>query len=260
MALFEQDGERFVPTELSRGPWDPTKVNGGPVAALVARELERHDGGGAARLDEQLLARTTIDLVRPVPMGPLRVRTSTLKPGRKIQVVEALLIDDSDEVVTRAVAVRMPIVAGFEPDPDAAPLGPDEADVSRPEPGGDVVYYHSHGAEYRVGRLNERDHLMWVRLRTELLPGEPASPSMLAVAASDAPSGLTGIQQVGWRSINADITTQLFRRPEGEWIGMVARSHTWSGIGLAEAELHDVKGRIGRSTETVLVEPYQRTI
>src|SRR5262245_14493046 len=36
MPLFELDGDRVVPTGLTRGPWDPTAMNGGAVAALVA--------------------------------------------------------------------------------------------------------------------------------------------------------------------------------------------------------------------------------
>ena len=35
-ALFVADHDRFVPTELARGPWDPNALHGGPVAALVA--------------------------------------------------------------------------------------------------------------------------------------------------------------------------------------------------------------------------------
>src|SRR5206468_551060 len=36
-ALFVLEGERFLPTELCRGPWSPDAQHGGPPAALLAR-------------------------------------------------------------------------------------------------------------------------------------------------------------------------------------------------------------------------------
>src|SRR3954447_21396251 len=107
MPLFERDGERFVPTGLTRGPWDHNAMNGGAVAALVAWAAENHDDEGAPILEHHLLARLTIDLVRRVPLEPLTVRTTTLRPGRKIQLLE-VVIEAGDRVVTRATALRMP--------------------------------------------------------------------------------------------------------------------------------------------------------
>jgi len=36
-ALFEVEGDGFLPTELSQGPWDPDALHGGAPAALMAR-------------------------------------------------------------------------------------------------------------------------------------------------------------------------------------------------------------------------------
>jgi len=44
-AFFESDGDGFVPTELTRGPWDPDAQHAGPPAALLGREIERHAAG-----------------------------------------------------------------------------------------------------------------------------------------------------------------------------------------------------------------------
>ena len=40
-ALYERDGDRFVATELTRGPWNPDHQHAGPPAALLARAIER---------------------------------------------------------------------------------------------------------------------------------------------------------------------------------------------------------------------------
>jgi hypothetical protein len=42
-ALFERDCERFVPTPLARGPWDPRALHGGAPSALLAWACEHHD-------------------------------------------------------------------------------------------------------------------------------------------------------------------------------------------------------------------------
>jgi hypothetical protein len=44
-AIFLRDGERFVPTDLARGPWTPQAQHGGAPAALLAYAIERFQGG-----------------------------------------------------------------------------------------------------------------------------------------------------------------------------------------------------------------------
>ena len=34
------EGDRYVPTSHSRGPWDPAACHGGPPAGAIAREVE----------------------------------------------------------------------------------------------------------------------------------------------------------------------------------------------------------------------------
>ena len=66
LALFEVDesagptgGVTAVATERSRGPWDARHCHGGPVAALLARAVERADAGGDVAWQ---LARLTVEL------------------------------------------------------------------------------------------------------------------------------------------------------------------------------------------------------
>ena len=65
--LFTQRGLDFVPTEHTRGPWDPRHQHGGAVAALVARAAEQTAGPGFA------VTRLTMELMRPVPLETLAV-------------------------------------------------------------------------------------------------------------------------------------------------------------------------------------------
>src|SRR5579864_3034611 len=100
-ALFDREGDRFVPTELSRGPWSPDALHGGPVAALVARASETHPSDHA-----MFVARMTVELMRPVPLEVLTVRTTLLRPGRMVQLVGTTIAAGDTEVV-RAVSLRI---------------------------------------------------------------------------------------------------------------------------------------------------------
>jgi len=147
-ALFVPDGDRFVPTELCRGPWRPDAQHGGPPAALLARSVER-----AAGDDGMQTVRLTVELLRPVPLAPLAVVARIARPGRKVQLVEASLRTDDAEVA-RAVALRirrheLPVPADADRRP-LPPPGPDAGSASAPPwvlP--DVPAFHSHAVEHR---------------------------------------------------------------------------------------------------------------
>src|SRR5258706_6884919 len=66
-AFFVSDGDdRFVATEHGRGPWSPAHQHAGPPSALLARAIERAIAG-----DPAVVARLTVELFSPVPIGPL---------------------------------------------------------------------------------------------------------------------------------------------------------------------------------------------
>src|SRR6185436_17433216 len=100
-ALFVPDGDRFVSTELTRGPWTPEAQHGGPPAALLARAVERAGNG-----DGMLVVRLTVELLRPVAVVPLTVTAKVVRPGRKVQLVEASM-RAGDVEVARATALRI---------------------------------------------------------------------------------------------------------------------------------------------------------
>ena len=122
--FFGVDGDTFVPTLLCQGPWDPQSAHGGPPAALLARAVERHESD-----PELLLSRVVLDLVRPVPLAPLRITTQTMRPGKRVQIVEAIMTSADGTELVRARALRVqrapeavaPLVAAIEPPPFAGP-------------------------------------------------------------------------------------------------------------------------------------------
>jgi hypothetical protein len=95
---------------------------------------------------------------------------------------------------------------------------------------------------------------VWMRQRVELVAGEEPSPLQRTLVIADVGNGVSAV--LDWRRftfINVDLTVNLERMPEGEWICVDAVTRPRpTGIGSAESELSDRTGRIGRATQTLL--------
>ena len=260
-ALYSLDGDRYVPSALTTGPWDPSAQHGGAPSALLTRAVESVEAPVPVRL-----ARITFELLRPVPLEPLAIRTEVLRPGKKVSLVGASLLAGEAEVM-RAVGLRIRVDDGLVlpdgvvPD-DPPPASP--AEGAGPEsppfaPQGDVVAFHTSGAEVvgvEGGFGSPGPAAVWVRLRVPVVPGEEPSPAQRVAAAADFGNGVSWVLPGdSWLFINPDLTVHLARHPEGEWVGM--RSVTYpapGGVGLAESALYDRRGRIGRSVQSLLLD------
>src|SRR6201996_4702505 len=84
--FFVTDGKRYVPTPLARGPWGPS-LSGNYIGGLLGRAVEYE----VADFDLHP-ARLTVDLLRPVALQPLQVHSSVVRDGRRLRLVDAVLI------------------------------------------------------------------------------------------------------------------------------------------------------------------------
>ncbi|MGH9016754.1 MAG: thioesterase family protein [Acidimicrobiales bacterium] len=267
-ALFQPDGDRYLPTDFSRGPWTPDALHGGPVAALVARAVE------AAATDVAMhTARLTVELLRPVPVTPLTVTTTVVRPGRKVQLVDVTVASaDHDLAFGRALRIRRltdddPAAAGLAevtvtgPEPGRhrdAPPAPDQGHRS-PEPVQGYTAFHSAGAELRFvrGEFGRRGPAtVWVRLAVPVVPGATPSPLERVAAASDFGNGVSSLFDFQhYVFINPDLTVFVDRPAVGPWIGIEAATALGTpGVGMAQSVLWDVEGPLGRAVQSLLVE------
>ncbi|MBS1838720.1 MAG: thioesterase family protein [Actinobacteria bacterium] len=259
----------WLPTDFARGPWDPGACHGGPPAALLTRELESVPSSSPMRL-----ARVTVELVRPVPLRPLRATASIVRPGRRIELLDAeLRTVDDDQLVAMARGLRMRVteVGSVELD-DVGPGGPVAHGVGdRPLPlpevaddVGDVMVsyraFHNRATEHRFVRGSFRSPgpvFDWVRLVVPVVVGEDPSPWQRAAATADFANGIASSVDFDPSAlfINPDLTVHLWREPVGEWIGMesVMRTST-TGIGLSDSAMWDAEGRIGRCNQSLLLD------
>lgn len=258
-AIFHPDGPgRYRPSELARGPWDPTAQHGGAPAALLAGALE------AVHSDVPMaVLRLTYEFVRPVPLTPLRVETRIARPGGRVQLVEALLhAEETDTVVCRAVALRVrraevPAPDGVDPAPQVPAPG-DAAPVRMALFDAGPTMFARDGMEVRMARgaFDEvGPAVAWFRLRAPLVAGERPTPLQRLAAAADFGNGISSA--VPWAThlfINPDLTIYVERLPQGEWVGLDAVTRVGgNGAGLAEGVLFDGRGRLGRSLQGLYV-------
>ena len=95
----------------------------------------------------------------------------------------------------------------------------------------------------------------WLRMRHPLVGGEEPSPLQRLLIAADVGNGISGA--VDFRRfvfVNVDLTVQIERLPEGEWVCVDAVTLPRPrGNATAESVLGDERGRLGRAMQTLLV-------
>ncbi|HET7054596.1 MAG TPA: thioesterase family protein [Solirubrobacterales bacterium] len=249
-------GGSFVATELTRGPWDPGAQHAGPPSALLGREIEALDGS-----DGFQVGRIVFEILRPVPIGPVRVETRVLRPGRKVRMVEASLSGEGGELMRatawqlRTTELELPPEALAAEEP---PQGPDEGWVPEFFPTGQEAGYHT-GMELKAvagAFLELGPATMWLRMRQPLVAGEEPTPLQRALIAADVGNGISAVLDYhSYVFINVDLTVHFERMPAGEWVCVDAVTRPQSsGVGTAESVLSDERGRIGRAAQSLLIE------
>jgi hypothetical protein len=265
-AVYEvrEDGS-LVATGLSRGPWDPGAQHGGAPAAMLMRAFEQLDDGLAGGL---AIGRVTYELLRPVPLGELRLEAAVVRPGRRVQLLEGSMFSADGVEVVRARGLRVaraPVDAGLDGaagglDGVAGGLRPAGPETGRPND-----FRRSSLELFPVDAMDIRfvagdfstpgASTAWFRLKVPLVAGEDPSGRQRLAAAADFPNGIaTPLAWDEYLFINPDLTVVIERDPVGEWICLDASMRVVEGgLGVAEAVLYDSVGRVGRSMQTLYV-------
>jgi hypothetical protein len=249
------EGDHFVPTVFSQGPWSPEHQFGGAAAALLATVVE-----AVPSLVPQRVVRLTVDLLRPVPVQPLRAEARVVREGKRIQVLEATLVCQGLEVA-RCSALRMrlgslgdiavPRGQGFGGPPDDAERpfqGPYE-EASPPGVAGAAEFAFADPDGFFVDPT-------WIRMRVPVVAGRPTEPLAQLAFLSDFASGVGHPRHLPVTGINADLTVSVVRYPSTEWLCFTGTG--WAsadGIGLSQASLADPDGVVASVTLSRLMDP-----
>ena len=252
--VYRVDGNNVVSSPDAAGPWDPRMQHGSAPASLVTWAAERIPTPVAMDI-----ARVTIDLMRPVPVGPLTIATQVLREGRKIQLCQIKLLADGVQVVG-ATVLKIRRQALTLPD------GVKELPVTLPSPEDSLVEESAavtspfvrlvsmRAARGRFGQAGAG--AIWFRVDNPLIEGEAISQAMRAVVAADFSNGTASMLDFrAWTYINADLTVSFSRQPVGEWILLDGESWIGAdGAGLAMSRLADRQGYFGRAVQSLVIE------
>jgi acyl-CoA thioesterase len=281
-SIFLAEGEHFAPTEQARGPWDPGALHGGAPAALITAAFERMEPGSELRI-----GRLGFEFLRPIPMAPLSLKTSVLRPGRRVQELSAELLAGGETIV-RASALRVQAVpeeaeaAAAEAQAAAAQAIAERegapAETTPPSIEAGAAMAPPAQGEHKRFALNDSTDAgfagtamemrwlndpwrpgpgrVWQRLRHPLLPGNELSSLTRLAATADFCNGVSAVLPFDrFLFINADLSIHIHRPPQGQWIGLDARTRLHSGgAALAEGVLHDERGPVGRAFQTLVVQ------
>lgn len=253
-ALYLPDGNQFVSTALTRGPWSPHNQHGGPPSALLVRASEQLAG------DHTMTARATIEILRPIPVSNLEVETHVIRPGRKVQLIGATLHADGS-AIARLTSLHLRRNDELDALPVLHDIGPPPPPTEGTEANAfDVGYeaFVNDALEVRyLGRpANEPGPSKgWTRLRVPVVAGEDPSPTQRVAVAADCGNGISfEIPFDSHLFVNPDLTIYLHRPPVGEWVLIDSVTDLGPGVGLAQSALHDLDGPIGRSLQALYVD------
>jgi hypothetical protein len=222
---------------------------------MLMREFERVDASGA----DLVVGRVTYELLRPVPLGDLRISASVVRPGRRVQLLEGTIWAADGVEVVRARALKVARAGVSAGSPGRLCPGPEEGRIAEfPFSAGHLFPVDAMDIRFVSGSFVEPGpSRAWFRLKVPLVSGEEPSGYQRLAAAADFPNGIaTELDWSRWLFINPDLTIHIEREPVGEWIGLDAVMRVAEGgCGQSEAVLYDLSGRVGRSLQTLFVAP-----
>jgi hypothetical protein len=237
----------FESMSATASPWDPSHQHGGPPSALLARAIERCE----PRADTAI-ARITIDFLGGIPQGEVTVKAEVIRPGRRIELVEARM-HAGGRLVASATAWRAQIA------PDSAPNVPAGPQPVPALPGPQPPRYRVvAGPAWGMGQSTEWRFLegsfaeagparAWARTLLPLVAGEQATGLQRTLVLTDSANALSSeLDSKDWLYIPPGLTLAVLRDPEGEWLMLDA--HTGSTRGDRPDDPARPERRVRRSS------------
>lgn len=245
---------RYRATAATVSPWDPEAQHGGPPSALLAAEIEREAGDGVLRI-----ARFSVDFLGPIPRAEVAVEARVLRPGRRVQLVEATMVAGGRQV---AVARAWRYGYGGASTPASEHPAPPPLPEPRPLrffPGADNGRY-AESVDWRFvagGYVELGPSQVWARPRVPLLEGRDTTPFEQLLIVADSANGLSlELPARDWISIPTGLTVTVARHPATGWAFLDTRTTlAGDGIGLTVGDVADESGFLGTLAQPLTLVP-----
>jgi acyl-CoA thioesterase len=257
-AFFTVDGDSYLPGAMTRGPWGAA-MGGQIVGGLLAWGIEQ------SGIEPDLQpARTTVDLLRPVLLEAVQIRTSVQREGRRIKLVDGALVQNGNTVARASVLF---LRRGDHPEGEvwSAPLEMPPLPANSEGFPTDMPFLiweygataaGSPGITAGEWEQSHSQKFAWTRIFRPMVQGHPLTPFTRLAFVGDITSSLTHWGTGGLRYINADYTVTASRLPDDEYLGLAAQSHyATAGVATGAATLFDRHGPIGTSSALALAQP-----
>ena len=251
-AFFRAEGDLLVPLARATSGWGAAdgrdQLRGTAVSGILARAAERAADAldGAERFRP---VRWTLDLFRPGAMVPGSTEATVVRGGRRLRLVDAVLVQDGRPWPGRPSccwppAARPPGSRWTGPLP--ATPAPPPADLAPGE--GEPILYRSDGdwSTDRHAHTNAARKTVWFPA-APLVEGEDPTGFQHAAVVADGANLTSSWGTRGVEFINADATMTLTRAPaRGDGIGLHAESRVETdGIATGTTTLFDRHGPLG---------------
>jgi hypothetical protein len=225
----------------------------GPPMALVARIVDERFPNGAMRI-----GRITSEIFGPIPKIDLTLELQVLRPGRRIELIEARLRSGGKEVLVANVW-RFAVLPEHLAPPIARPAA--KPPLPGPEARMDIrgnAYFQAF--EWRAAHGSTRElgpAAVWCRTELPLIAGEPKAARDVLLTLSDSANGISfELPLASWLSIPSSVTISLARDPAGEWAYLDAATQIGpDGRGVTTGILGDEEGVVGNIVQALLVSP-----
>ncbi|MGH1372087.1 MAG: acyl-CoA thioesterase domain-containing protein [Cellvibrionaceae bacterium] len=262
--FFNQDDDVFTPQAAAGSPWSNTMQHGGPVNAMITMPIEK--------IAEEIcmdVTRLTIDILKPVPMKPVKVKSHFLRKGGKMAVVDTVMtVEGSDEPVASGRAVLLKAQQGLSPVFDVAASLPETRDSIASEPW--IPKEMAAGLPPGLHNLirfhpstNKERPVFWINGDANMLQGRAMTSLEQCATTADMTTVLAARMRVLQEGIaspaamglmNTNTTIHFSRPPVGEWFAFTDHFiEVTDGYGIAECAIYDEQGCIGRVAQNLIV-------
>ncbi|WP_205323762.1 thioesterase family protein [Glycomyces sp. YM15] len=249
------DSSRLRPTEWTTGAWSTTEQHISPMNGLITHAVERFCAERGP--DGMAIGRIGVDILGVLGIEPFEVTVSVVRPGRTIELLEAVVVSAGRAAVRarvwRAASLDTAAVAGGEVEPLPGLAQSEALDLTEVWPGGYIG-----SVELRsVGAVKPGRAAAWARTRVDLVEGEPASDLARLIGLVDTANGICVRQRIDeWLFPNLDLTIHLLRQPVGDWLGLdTTVVFGPAGHGVTSSVLHDETGHVGYANQTLTIRP-----